>query len=768
MRERFDRTTSWIVDRPWISCLVITLLTAASIGGYTHPDWFRRLWKGTEDVEEAQANEPAGRRFRRGERPPVESAQLARGDAVLVVHSPNLFTPAGAAALRAIVDALQQQDYIASVMWLDRVPILNIFGLPEPILPRATASPQTFAASLAKARANPLVKGQVLSDDARTTLMFIQFDWDWVRNDDQVTTQLREIAAAAAASYPEAEMQFMVTGQVPMYVTAVRSHERNQWRYRLIGYGVIVVMSIVIFRGLTAVFVVALAPALGVFWTLGIIRYLDYQDNPFNDVVLPVMLSLVGLTDGVHLMTQIRRLRAGGMSGREAARGGVREVGMACLLTSITTGIGFASLVWAHHPIVREFGVCCVFGVVLTFLAVMTAIPLATSTWLGRRIHIGHEKNPLDRSLDRISSLIDFVLRRAGRMSAIAVGTTAVCTLLAFQLRPDERVSNQLPDSSEARQAMKFLDQALGGLEQGTIEIRWSERVPDDAPEIVSVISAVDDLLRAEPLVGHPISLRNLIDAQPGEGPAAERVSMIALLPPPLKRAFYEPEEELARVNFRIQDLGISAYAEVFGRIEKQLEVLQEAHPDFTFAMTGSAVWRWRNLYQIVIDLATSLGGAAVVIFLVLAVAYRSLRIGLISIVPNLFPLAITGAYLYLSGQSLEIVSVCAFTVCLGIAVDDTIHFLTRYQEELRESGDPWEASKRAFTGVGSALIMTTIVLVAGFATVLLSDSRDHRIFATMGILTLSSALLADLIFLPALLLIADRAAGGRARGAGQ
>ncbi|MEO1979223.1 MAG: MMPL family transporter, partial [Fuerstiella sp.] len=94
----------------------------------------------------------------------------------------------------------------------------------------------------------------------------------------------------------------------------------------------------------------------------------------------------------------------------------------------------------------------------------------------------------------------------------------------------------------------------------------------------------------------------------------------------------------------------------------------------------------------------------------------------------------------------------CNFTVCLGIAVDDTIHFLTRYQEENAKTDDQDEAIRNAFTGVGTALIMTTTVLIAGFGTVILSESRDHKIFATMGVLTIGSALFGDLIFLPALL----------------
>jgi predicted RND superfamily exporter protein len=110
-----------------------------------------------------------------------------------------------------------------------------------------------------------------------------------------------------------------------------------------------------------------------------------------------------------------------------------------------------------------------------------------------------------------------------------------------------------------------------------------------------------------------------------------------------------------------------------------------------------------------------------------------------------------------ITGQPLEIVGVCAFTVCLGIAVDDTIHFLSRYREELRLTTDHHLAIERAFQGVGTGMIMTTVVLVAGFSSVLTSDTRDHRIFASLGIITLVAALLCDLFLLPALLAHFDR-----------
>jgi predicted RND superfamily exporter protein len=107
---------------------------------------------------------------------------------------------------------------------------------------------------------------------------------------------------------------------------------------------------------------------------------------------------------------------------------------------------------------------------------------------------------------------------------------------------------------------------------------------------------------------------------------------------------------------------------------------------------------------------------------------------------------------LVLSGQHLEMVTVCVFTICIGIAVDDTIHFLTRYQDESQLGGDQADVIRRAFTGVGSALLMTTIVLVAGLGSAVVGDSRDARIFGMMGCLTLTTALFADILLLPAML----------------
>jgi predicted RND superfamily exporter protein len=143
---------------------------------------------------------------------------------------------------------------------------------------------------------------------------------------------------------------------------------------------------------------------------------------------------------------------------------------------------------------------------------------------------------------------------------------------------------------------------------------------------------------------------------------------------------------------------------------------------------------------------------AGVVIVLVIAIAFRSLRLGLISIIPNVLPLAAAAALRATMDVSLDIASACSFAICLGIAVDDTIHFMTRFQHECAGGHDAPTAIRRTFVTVGTALVMTTVVMVAGFASVMTSQLPTHTLFAAMAITTIGIALPADLFILPAIL----------------
>jgi predicted RND superfamily exporter protein len=515
---------------------VILVVTAGAVVGHLSPDSVRQYFAKSETVAEDSSTESTNQKELEAGNP-SDGQQVDRqtflSDAVLVIEMEGAFSPRGSAALRHVEQQLEAKDFIRSVQWMDEIPTMNIFGLPEPLLPHKEASQQKFDAARAKALKNPFIKGVMMSEDMKTLVFMVNYDRLFMESDEQAISGLRMAAEEAAAAYPDVKMDFSVTGGTPMWLTAIKSHDANQFWFQAIGYGMIAVMSLILFRGFMSVLIVALAPIMGVFWTLGYCNYLGYENNPFMEVILPVLVSLVGLTDGVHLMVTTRKLRASGLSTLESSRTALSQVGLACALTSLTTAIGFGSLVLADHEYIQQFGVCCVIGVLLCFVAVVTVIPLACSSWMGKNIHLGIEKSLIDQNLGRISNIVLWVLPRKKWISFAAIVATVLLVGISLTLRPDERISNSMPASSEAAIAFAKLDKALGGLEQSKVMISWDHDKPDDeqiprsgdemTAERVAVIKEANDLLRNEPLIGYPLSIVEMIDSMPGQGDTVAR-----------------------------------------------------------------------------------------------------------------------------------------------------------------------------------------------------------------------------------------------------
>ena len=763
-----SRLFASVMDYPKFCLGLLILLTALAIGGYLDPDWPERLrsrWFPNAQKQEVVSSESTAKANSSAPGNPTPQRRLGRrggftgsggrGEAVLVVKSPAIFTPEGSQAFREVVDRVDQLDVVASVRSLDQAPPLNIFGLNEPILPRGNASQQRFDVAKKKATSHPLVVGQMLSDDAQTALVEIQYDWLYIQDNAQCTEPILAAARQVAAEHPKVPMEFHVTGSVPLRMVLMKNNRSNEIRYQVIAYSMIVLMAAILFRGFSVVVAVAAVPMIGVFWTLGFLRYFNLQDNPFSFVILPVLLSLIGFIDGVHMMIHIRKCMKEGCTPKQACKFSLSMVGLACFLASVTTAIDMGSLAWASHQVVREFGWSCVLGSIVTWISVMLVLPLLSMTRWSNRFIYGSDIDPMKHIIDRIDPLISWVLARKKSVSIFALFLTAALALIASTLRPDDRKSNAIPTGSEPQRAMAHLDASMGGLDVCLIDVKWDpNRLGRE--QVALIIDQVESVLKSEPLIGHPLSLVTLLNALPGEGTVLDKLSMAELLPPPLRQRHFNEEQSTASITYRCKDLGTATYKPTFERIDQALQSIVDKHPGISLEMQGDAIWRWRNLYSIISDLSASLGSAALIVFFVLAIAFRSLRLGLIAIIPNLLPLLASATYMVVTKQPLEVVSVCCFTICLGIAVDDTIHFVSRYLEEAKHGGTSDAVIQRSFREVGTGIIMTTIVLVAGFSSVLTSETRDHRVFAELGLVTLISALLCDMFLLPALLAYFD------------
>ncbi|HVW03118.1 MAG TPA: MMPL family transporter, partial [Planctomycetaceae bacterium] len=687
----------------------------------------------------------------------VESEfQITRSDCLLIVHTPELFTPRVMEAVRQMVRDVKALDTVDSLIWVESVPVMNLFGLPDPLIPPDGSSAERLALARTRALEHPLVAGQLLSDDGTALQMPIRYDWLFMTQEESGAPEIVKTARASlerSLGTDASKVELRMTGRIPLWKAERNAFSTDHRKYQIIAYAIILVLAIVLFRGVVPVLTVAGASALSVFWSFGLLKFFGRDINDMTNIVMPVLIALVSFTDGVHLMIHIRRARTAGVPPIEAAASSIRHVGLPCFLTSFTTAIGFASLWTAQSKYIQDFGLDCAFGVSVAFFAVVLTIPLLSSTWLGWKLASRSGGDIISIGVDWLAPVIDWIIAHGRFVTLTGVLLTAGLCVVSAELRPDEKLEFMMPTGTPAYRDLVWCDEAFGGIEFAHVAIQWNE-AQDAAPgETLRVIQKVKQLVEAEPLLHHPLAIADLLDTFPTDRSDPETLmSFASLLPPQLRNLLYDPDQRQANVLMRCQDRGIRMYAPVFKRLKEQLADVSAENPNFTLTLQGSAVWRAEHLYQVVVDLANSLGSAAIIIFITLGLVYRSWQLGWIAIIPNVFPLAVTGAALVWWGYALNIAAVCAFTVCLGIAVDDTIHFMSRFRDEIKGSTDVHGAVRRSFTVVGAGMMTTTIVLVSGFSTVLASQMPPHRVFAGMAVMTIGSALIGDLVLLPAML----------------
>jgi predicted RND superfamily exporter protein len=440
---------------------------------------------------------------------------------------------------------------------------------------------------------------------------------------------------------------------------------------------------------------------------------------------------------------------------RTAAREAVRVVGPACALTSLTTAIGFASLAAARIDVIERFGLAAAAGSVLTFAAVVSVVPVLMASPLGARAGAARPRGEAG------AAVVGVLIARARPVAVAGVVVTVLLAATSTRLVPSSALREGLPERSPAARAVQVIDDEFGGLMELIVRVEWDAALTIEHPDVLDTLRAVHAVLDEEPLVGQPFSALTVLEAIPGDDDPARKVRLLSRAPPGIVTRVLRPDLRRAVVTAPVPDSGTHVHAPMLARLQKRLEALDGASPSTSLVLTGTPVAVGRSADFMIEDLAVSLAIAAGVILVVMVVAFRSMVLGLISLVPNVFPLVSAGALLVLTGRPLTVTGVITFVVCLGIAVDDTIHVLTRVRRGIESGLTVAEAVAESLRSVGAALITTTAVLVGGFGTLLFSEMPMLSLFGELCCIALLAALLGDLVFLPALLKVLLRTNSG-------
>jgi len=335
----------------------------------------------------------------------------------------------------------------------------------------------------------------------------------------------------------------------------------------------------------------------------------------------------------------------------------------------------------------------------------------------------------------------------------ILLGSLLFISLLAAtatRLYPDSHIYESLPTNSRSTVALHKIDSEFGGILSAIILVEWQPDIDEDKQQVavMSSIKQVATEVHREPDLHNPLSIVNF----------REMFSSCTLLtlPKAIEAQWFREDIGRAIVVARMRDKGIHFHQKMLVGFREQLAQVQQQHPGIEITVSGSAVVATRNLSKMITDLAKSLAIAAAVIFVVLTFMFRSLRMGLVSLVPNLLPVLFTAAFLVWTGQALRLTSVLLFTVSLGIAVDDTIHFIVRYLRERKTGLSVDDAIRNSIVSVGGALLVSTLILLAGFSASATSVMPHSQLFSQLACIAVVVALIGDMVLLPAILRLVD------------
>jgi uncharacterized protein len=323
--------------------------------------------------------------------------------------------------------------------------------------------------------------------------------------------------------------------------------------------------------------------------------------------------------------------------------------------------------------------------------------------------------------------------------------------LIYANLEPRYRLADQVPDRDQAVKASSRLDVKLTGANPIDVLIEFPEGRSLYAPETLAAIAAVHAIVEKQAGVGNVWSLETLrrwLAEQAGKSDPATLKQYVDVLPEHLVRRFIAAEQGAVMVSGRIPDIDASQLLPVVKALDDKLDSVRAAYPGYGIAVTGLAAIAARNSADMIGKLKRGLTTEVVFVAAFIGFAFRSAVVMLVSILPAIFPIVLSGTLLWTMGEGLQFASVVALTVSFGLGLSATIHFLNRLRLEHKSDEDPGVGVQRATVLVGPALILTSVVLACGLAVTVFSDLPSLRLFGWLSAFAMLAALVADLTIL--------------------
>ena len=745
---------------PYLTALLVAVVTGLAVLGVLKlrvDDSLSELFR--TNTKEFHEYEEIDRRFPSSEY-----------DVLVVVEGHDLLKRKQLEAFRDVVIDLQLTDGVKGL-----VSMLSARGKPDatgyapPVVPDdLPEDPAAYDAVIKALAANDIVKGKFLSEDGALALVVISLDRAAVA-EKSARTIITGIDDVVKQDLQGSGLNAKLTGAPVMQLEIRNAVERDQMTYNGLGLLFGATIAALFFRRLSLMLVAALPPVIAVLWSLGMLGWMGFKLNLFLNVMTPLVM-VMGFADSMQIVSAIRiRLREGD-NRFQAAKFSVQVVGPACVVAHGATLVSFLALLLSDSALLRTFGLAGSLAVVISFIVVIAVAPVLAVLLIRNEQKLARDHSPADALMDGLSDFVGGIVDRVTRhpvfYSVLGFVLFALFTYGHTLLQPRYRLADQVPDREQALAATGQLDQKLTGANPVHVMIKWKGGTDASKgehslydPDTLAAIEAAHNVLEKEAGLGNVWSLQSLRRwlAEAGDNNIETVKKYVGILPEHLVRRFISEDQNAVLVTARLPDIDASQILPVVEKIDRALDPVRLSHPGYEISVTGLPAIAARNSARMIEELDRKIFICVGVSAILLALAFRSFSVGVISILPGLFPVMASGSLLWVMGSGLEFSSVVALIVIFGLGVDGLVHFLNRLSIEEQVSSDPEHAIRRARVLVGPAIILTTLVLAFGLGVTVFSDLPSLRLFGLMCGVTLLASLVADLVFLPATILLYRR-----------
>ncbi len=686
-------------------------------------------------------------------------------DIVVTVTRPGVLDGSGLTLIDRVtrhaagLDGVQQVFSLTSARQLVR----GSLGAEEaPLIEPPYESPDVGRRLNAALDRNAHFTGLLVGADRRTGAIVVGLE-DRPEDDRYQTRIIEELRRLASETHGEGT-EVHLTG-IPVQKHDVASYVQRDQTV-LIPLSLVVLAAVLagFFRRLSAVVLPLLVTALSLVWTLGIYALCGFALNTITGLLPPVIMVLSVATT-VHLYYGWLESDALGQGRAERIAATVRQLWFPCTFTVITDALGLISLVVSDTPAVQQFGVFGALGVMLSLVIGMAVVPIGLM-FVSPPAHGGPApgRGPVSALL---RGSVALATRHPWPILAVAVGITAISAALLPTIRNDTDLLRFLRPSAPLARDSLFIDERLGGINAlefsvarrdgaaltGLDDIVALERFEREVAEIpdVSGVYGITSLLaqlqRAE------IGSDALTVPKTQEDLTYAFDLLSGTTGDPLLGRLMVPDRTVTRISVRVHAIGSARAAAVIEAISALgHRVLGEG---YALTATGSFYHIALDSNRIVRNQVASFGLAFSTVVVAIGLLFRSWRIALLAIPPNVFPIIWSGGVMAVAGITLNTGTAMIAGVVSGILVDDTIHYLSRFLHE--RAGDTVTRIVRTTNGVGRAVVIANCVLVLGFWVGAAGSFLPTVHFSLLTGMTMISGLACDLLVLPAGLIVADR-----------